>query len=378
MNKLKSARINSSCTIRNKIVYPVSFITQNQRKQSELTVDMSDCPYYKKYSEKNKSPNPELRQFIKTTQKFDQQDHSEYKKFVNFKKNFVRTHQQKLRDYFVENQKYDRKYFRVFKKQDKVFFKHNKQSSQNLDQEFQDTGRPVYDQIMNLKDLSQKEQLKAKHQEKLLNQKKLEEKQDKDYFQQRMDEYLKNEQKYFDKLSTIGEKELDKFQQKIELKQKYYYENVLPPTRQFVLRLQDLSLGKPKKPEYALSQPTMEDIPKIQNPQHQIKPSISKDILFFNQEQVIQEFYMLITLDEKVKIENLVVADPNYLKLVDKNGQTPLHVSLIRGNLGLSKFFIRKGISCDQPDHKGRTARSIAIDLKYFKILNFIKKLEQK
>lgn len=29
---------------------------------------------------------------------------------------------------------------------------------------------------------------------------------------------------------------------------------------------------------------------------------------------------MLINLDEKVKIENLVVADPNYLKLVDKNG----------------------------------------------------------
>ena len=29
---------------------------------------------------------------------------------------------------------------------------------------------------------------------------------------------------------------------------------------------------------------------------------------------------MLITLDEKVKIENLVVADPNYLKLIDKNG----------------------------------------------------------
>ena len=29
---------------------------------------------------------------------------------------------------------------------------------------------------------------------------------------------------------------------------------------------------------------------------------------------------MLINLDEKVKIENLVTADSNYLKLVDKNG----------------------------------------------------------
>ena len=75
---------------------------------------------------------------------------------------------------------------------------------------------------------------------------------------------------------------------------------------------------------------------------------------------------MLISLDEKVKIENLVVADPNYLKLVDKNGETPLHVSL-------SKFFIRKGISCDQPDNKGRTARSIAQELKYDKILNFMR-----
>ncbi|CAD8212801.1 unnamed protein product [Paramecium octaurelia] len=426
MNKrsvTQTERVNSAAAAKTQIStqHKHTFMTQAQKTEHLLNeIVEQECPIYTQYKQKNtKNPIMKIKEFKKS--QADPVDHSDYIKFKTMKNNFVKEYKEKLDNYFENNTKYERRFFKIYHRKDQIYFKHQ-QSSQKHIENPEVTDMRTYNQILQMNQQQTQRANYNKQQEKRRRELKLEEKEEKEYIKLIMDKFLKEEQKYFDKLSNLEEQGQQMFQEKVQLRNKYTHDYIKNPQREFVEK-KDLIISKAiQVPDYMnssvisnagsqmQSQPTLgqanmpfssafssfQQLPSFKNvlqrmnsnalyqlpvPQIQeydLKPGeqIKKPSTY--QTQQILDLQRLITLNEKIEFTFRIVSDPALLRLVDTNGCTLLHQAALKERNGIAKFLLIKGIDYKKTDNKGRTALDIAISQKNQKLIDYINQIKKK
>ncbi|CAD8122913.1 unnamed protein product [Paramecium sonneborni] len=398
-----------------------TFMTQAQKTENLLNeIVEQECPLYTQYKQKNlNNPIMKIREFKKPLA--DPVDHTDYIKFQKMKNNFVKEYKQKLDNYFENNTKFERRFFKIYHRKDQIYFKH-KHSSQKHCENPEVTDMINYNQILQMNQQQTQRANFNKQQEKRRRELKMEEKEEKEYIKLIMEKFLKEEQKYFDKLSNLEEQGQQMFQEKVQLRNKYTHDYIKNPQREFVER-KDLIINKGNQvPEYLnssvisnagsqiQSQPTQgqpnmpfssafssfQQLPSFQNVLHRMNSNvlyqlpvpqiqeydlqpgeqIKKPSTY--QTQQILDLQRLITLNEKIEFTFRIVSEPSLLNLIDCNGCTLLHLAALKERNGIAKFLLIKGIDYKKMDNKGRTALDIAIKQKNQSLIDYINRIKKK
>ncbi|CAD8072565.1 unnamed protein product [Paramecium primaurelia] len=398
-----------------------TFMTQTQKTENLLNqIVEQECPLYTQYKQKNPNyPIMKIKEFKKP--QIDPVDHTDYIKFKKMKNNFVKEYKEKLDNYFQNNTKYERRFFKIYHRKDQIYFKHKNSSQKNVENP-EVTDMRTYNQILQMNQQQTQRANLNKQQEKRRRELKMEEKEEKEYIKLIMDKFLKEEQKYFDKLTNLEEQGQQMFQEKVQLRNKYTHDYIKNPQREFVEK-KDLIISKvlqiPENLNSSVisnagsqiqSQPTIyqanmpfssafssfQQLPSLQNvlqrmnsnvlyqlpvPQIQeydLQPGeqIKKPSTY--QTQQILDLQRLITLNEKIEFTFRIVSEPSLLDIVDSNGCTLLHQAALKERNGIAKFLLIKGIDYKKTDNKGRTALDIAIKQKNQKLIDYINLIKKK